>query len=421
MGGSDVTEPLETYDEDVFVADLEDPAKKYAKLTKKAEPKMAAPIPEEDEYIPQPFVGSTLMWVGLVWVIIVVVIIIVSVASTRGDVVTPTMAPTMAPSVTIPDNVTEVPEETPTAAAPTVAPSTLANTTSPTTAPTVATPTLSPTANATVAPTLSPTANATVTPTLSPTVNATVAPTLSPTANATVVVTAAPSAASTTLAPTVAGVVNATDPPTNLTLLDLLPEFSQAALANPTSPQSFALLFVNYDSEVASRPPEEQVQAFALATQYFALGGRGWTNGSLTPPGAECEWYASTGSTCNTLGQQETLSLEMNNLKGGPIPPEIALLTALKVVDMSDNFIVGGIPTHFGLLPSLEVLSLARNSGLTGTVPTELASIPTLKTLDLSGLDLEGTIPEGLCGIPSLLFNCSADLCGCASCPCAST
>jgi hypothetical protein len=366
MGDSDMTEPLEAFDEDVFVADLEDPAKKYAKMTKTA-PKVAAPIPEEEEYIPQPFFGSKLMWVGLVWVAIVVVIIIVAVASTRDDDTTPTMAPT----VFFPDNVTEVPEDTdaPNTTAPTAASST----------------------------------------------------TLSPTANATVAVTEAPSAANITLSPTVAGVINATDPPANLTLFDLLPEYSKSAIANPLSPQSFALSFVNYDPTAASRSAEVQLQRFALATQYFALGGRGWTNGSLTPTGPECDWFASTGSTCNDLGLQDTLMLEMNNLNDGPIPPEVGLLTALKVVDMSDNSIAGDIPTHFGLLQELEVLRLARNPLMTGSVPTELASIPTLKELDLSGLELlVGTIPEGLCDIPTLLFNCSTDLCGCANCPCAS-
>eukprot|EP00797_Seminavis_robusta_P036681 Sro944_g223020.1 Leucine Rich Repeat (269) ;mRNA; r:38822-39628 len=249
---------------------------------------------------------------------------------------------------------------------------------------------------------------------------ATVEPTTAPVAATDVPATDAPVAE--TGAPTIA----ITQPPTilteaptvPLTLIDYLPDYSVEAILNPTSPQAFALLFVNYDVNIDTRTPEQLVQRFALATLYFALG-RSWTQGSVLPSEEECTWFEDTGSYCNEDGFQEGLLLENNNLEDGPIPPEIGLLTSLKVVDMSDNEIVGDIPTYFGQLTILETLRLARNERLMGTVPTELENIPTLQELDLSGLEfVTGTIPEGLCDVPNLLFDCSPTLCGCDSCQC---
>lgn len=221
------------------------------------------------------------------------------------------------------------------------------------------------------------------------------------------------------LAPSTAPVeTDAPTPDGPVDLVAVLPDYTQEALQDPTSPQAFAFLFVNYDPNYDTRTQRQLVQRFSLATLYFGLG-RSWTDGAVLPAQDECTWFEDTGSFCNEDGMMEALLLENNNLEGGPIPAEIGLLTDLKQVDMSSNFITGTIPTYLGQLQMLESLSLAQNELMMGTVPTELAAIPTLQTLDLTGLDfVTGVIPEGLCEVEGLMFDCSESLCGC-DCACA--
>lgn len=457
MSESVMTEPIEYPEEDVFVSNLEDPATKYASLTKKAAAVKVAPTIEE-EHEPQ-YVGSCVCWFGLFWTALCIAVITAATLSSRSgsddavtiapslpEIMTPApvpVEPEPEPAVT---DAPEVPEETvtptedemgttdppeteppvPETDAPTVAPTAapVAATPEPTEAPETVAPTPEPTeAPETDAPTPEPTeAPETDAPTPEPTeAPETDAPTVAPTTAApTDEPTAAPVAV--TEAPTGSEPVDTTAPTAraDFDLVAALPDYTQVALEDPTSPQSFAYLFVNYDPFVTERTPASLIQRFALATLYFGLG-RMWTNGQVLPAQDECLWFADTGSFCNDDSFIEGLLLGANNLDNGPIPPEIGLLTTLKQVDMSDNFITGTIPTFLGQLQMLESLALARNERMFGTVPTELSSIATLQTLDLSGMEfLTGVIPEGVCEVETLLFECqpSSSLCGCdCECP----
>ena len=416
--GSEMTEPLELYDEDVFVANLEDPAKKYAAITKKMPPSTLPSTPENADPYAQ-FCGSRLMYFAMCWCVICIIVIVVVVQAVTGDdsdpdptlapsipePIDPTMAPSgivLIPETTIPTGVeTEVPE-VPVTDPPVV------ETEAPTATPIVATETPTTAPVATDAPTVG------VVETGAPTAAATeVVATGAPTAAATeVVATGAPTGAVTevvaTEAPSTSGPVD---------LRAVLPEYTQEALLDPTSAQSRAFLFVNYDPFVATRTEEELIQRFALATIYFGLGSSSWTAGAVNPAGDECEWFADTGSLCNADDKMQSLTLQENGVTGGPIPAEVGLLTALMELDMSRNTITGTIPTFLGQLTVLETLRLADNQ-LTGTIPTELSSIETLLTLELTGLDLvTGVVPDELC--EAATFDCRPeDLCGC-DCACA--
>lgn len=416
--GSEMTEPLELYDEDVFVANLEDPAKKYAAITKKMPPSTLETTPEGTDPYAE-FCGSRLMYFAMGWCLICIIVIAVVVRAVcpNCDDTDPTMAPsipepidpTMAPSVIdlIPETTVPTGAETELPEVPVTDPP-VVETEAPTATPVVATeaPTTSPVA--TDAPTVG------VVATGAPTAAATeVVATGAPTAAATeVVATGAPTAGATgvvgTEAPTTSGPVD---------LRAVLPEYTQAALEDPTSPQSQAFLFVNYDPFVATRTEEELIQRFALATIYFGLGSSSWTAGAVNPAGDECEWFADTGSLCDADDRMQSLLLQENGVIDGPIPAEVGLLTALTELDMSRNTITGTIPTFLGQLTVLETLRLADNQ-LTGTIPTELSSIESLLTLELTGLDLvTGVVPDELC--EAATFDCRPeDLCGC-DCACA--
>lgn len=121
------------------------------------------------------------------------------------------------------------------------------------------------------------------------------------------------------------------------------------------------------------------------------------------------------------------LRLARNDLRGS-IPPEVALLTDLQVMDLSENEIdrdipkelfseltrmqyfnmshnvfwtLETIPSEIGLWSRMAHLDLSR-SGLDGTIPPQLMSLPKLETLDLSDNYLTGTLDSRIGTIQSL-------------------
>ena len=101
------------------------------------------------------------------------------------------------------------------------------------------------------------------------------------------------------------------------------------------------------------------------------------------------------GTLPTQIGRMDSLSaLHLGgNSVSGLIPSEIALLTALRVLDLTTNRLLGGrIPSQIGMASSLQHLSLQRNS-FTGIIPTELAELSALTHLDLSENRISGSIP----------------------------
>ncbi|CAA6662540.1 unnamed protein product [Spirodela intermedia] len=80
---------------------------------------------------------------------------------------------------------------------------------------------------------------------------------------------------------------------------------------------------------------------------------------------------------------------------GGRISDGIAQLTALRKLNLHDNFIGGAVPSAIGFLPNLRGLYLFNNR-LSGTIPRSIASCPLLQTLDLSNNYLRGPIPADI-------------------------
>ncbi|KAK4413248.1 Receptor-like protein EIX2 [Sesamum alatum] len=70
-------------------------------------------------------------------------------------------------------------------------------------------------------------------------------------------------------------------------------------------------------------------------------------------------------------------------------------LRFLKLIDLSDNTLVGNIPKEFSLLRGLISLNLSRNH-LTGNIDSEIDQMGMLESLDLSRNQLSGEIPIGM-------------------------
>ena len=85
----------------------------------------------------------------------------------------------------------------------------------------------------------------------------------------------------------------------------------------------------------------------------------------------------------------------------GPIPPELADLTYLEYLDLSDNGLREEIPPDLANLENLEVLNLSNND-FQGEIPPELGSLENLETLNLFGNELEGEIPPELGNLRNL-------------------
>jgi hypothetical protein len=108
----------------------------------------------------------------------------------------------------------------------------------------------------------------------------------------------------------------------------------------------------------------------------------------------------------------EILLLSRNRLVGR-IPTEIGHLSHLTMADLSLNRLSSTLPSQLSKIASLEELILHENY-FEGSVEDLLFASDSLMVLSLEENDLlTGTMPASLCHLDALGFNCRADLCGC--------
>ncbi|URE36687.1 LRR receptor-like serine threonine-protein kinase [Musa troglodytarum] len=94
------------------------------------------------------------------------------------------------------------------------------------------------------------------------------------------------------------------------------------------------------------------------------------------------------------------LFLSTNNFSG-PIPAGLAQCWSLTQLDLSNNSFTGDIPVELGDLTNLTDLLLNNNS-LTGSIPREFGNLSILQTLTLYRNELRGRLPEELGNSPML-------------------
>ena len=151
-----------------------------------------------------------------------------------------------------------------------------------------------------------------------------------------------------------------------------------------------------FDCTAQSAIPEADCEA--IVALYNSTGGDAWTDntGWLTAPDP-CDWF---GVVC-AGGSVVELALRTNNLMG-PVPVELANLTAIESLDFTFNYLNGAIPPQLGSLTSLRYLGFFGND-LTGSIPAELGGLTALQFLILDGNQLTGTIPPELGNLANLL------------------
>jgi len=213
-------------------------------------------------------------------------------------------------------------------------------------------------------------------------------------------------------------------------LITILPNYTVEAIVNSPpegsrnrTAQAQAYSWLQADPAVNTYSIEKQQQRFALATLYFETtqppNFTGWDTFDkwiTYDEGNECDWQQTAGTlarkndsatdnlapcfetTTPTLAGAvsifdafQSLRLPSNSLNG-TIPPEIAELIHLRVLELHDNNLQGSIPVYINRMTALEILDL-ENTGMTGTFPTELAQLPLLRQLYLAQNALNGTLP----------------------------
>ncbi|KAL0390881.1 UNVERIFIED_CONTAM: MDIS1-interacting receptor like kinase [Sesamum calycinum] len=136
-----------------------------------------------------------------------------------------------------------------------------------------------------------------------------------------------------------------------------------------------------------------------------------------------CSW---TGVQCNSVGLVEGLDLSHMNLSGrvpdeiqglpslvslnlccnefsSPLPKSLSNLTALKSIDLSQNFFVDGFPVGLGVAAGLTALNASGNN-FSGYLPEDLGNATLLESLDLRGNFFEGSIPRNYKNMVRLKF-----------------
>ncbi|KAK7826932.1 putative leucine-rich repeat receptor-like serine/threonine-protein kinase [Quercus suber] len=78
----------------------------------------------------------------------------------------------------------------------------------------------------------------------------------------------------------------------------------------------------------------------------------------------------------------------------GILPPALAKLHHLKIINLNDNYLSGNIPEEWASM-QLEHLSISTNN-LSGPIPPYLGKITTLKILSIEGNQFSGTVPPAL-------------------------
>ncbi len=130
-------------------------------------------------------------------------------------------------------------------------------------------------------------------------------------------------------------------------------------------------------------------QRVGLMVLYDSTAGEDWTNGENWGTAEDLgEWY---GVETDADGNVHSLVLSENNLTG-TIPAAIGWLDEIRILDLSDNSLEGGIPPET-FVSTLDSLFLGNND-LGGEIPEEIGEPPGLATIGLAHNDLEGEIPE---------------------------
>ena len=135
-----------------------------------------------------------------------------------------------------------------------------------------------------------------------------------------------------------------------------------------------------------------ETERLALGAFFARTGGDAWTRSTGWKSGAALDdWHGVTTGG----GRVREIALPANGLRG-PLAPEIANLTGLRILDLGDNDLSGGFPAVVGSMADLETIRVSGNREMEGRLPFRLTELKGLGTLTFAN--------TGLCASPSGTF-----------------
>lgn len=211
------------------------------------------------------------------------------------------------------------------------------------------------------------------------------------------------------------------------------------------TPQQKAFEWLHKDPNFSDYLNRRVVQRFALAVLYYSLKPTEDSREALQTwmqyDSNECTWFTSWFENRLACGSDyifKFLTLRNINLVG-TIPSELALLTKLNSLVLSNNAFTGTIPYEFGDWTSLSNLDLRSNflvgkipglrdvpnlqniilsdNRLTGSMPDSLLRVRDLRNLDLTNNAMFGVVHDRLCakGLTTLAVDCQYISCSCCT------
>ncbi|XP_052187374.1 MDIS1-interacting receptor like kinase 1-like [Diospyros lotus] len=146
-------------------------------------------------------------------------------------------------------------------------------------------------------------------------------------------------------------------------------------------------------------------------------------NRVISNASVHCNW---AGVWCNSNGAVDKLDLSRMNLTGAisddiqllkslaslnlccngfssSLPKSLFNASALKAIDVSQNFFVDGFPAGIGKAAGLVTLNASGNN-FSGHIPDDLGDAVLLESLDLRGNFFQGSIPKSLKNLEKLKF-----------------
>jgi|GEM_PF-4321757 len=139
-----------------------------------------------------------------------------------------------------------------------------------------------------------------------------------------------------------------------------------------------------------------QQDSLALVAIYSSTHGANWNNRTNWLNGNVSTWFGVT-TTCDRV---TTLDLSNNDLVG-PIPTEIGNLSLLTSLKLNDNTFSGSIPSSIGNLANLTILVLS-TSKITGSLPPEIGNLTQLTYFYAENNQLSGSVPSSIENLKSL-------------------
>uniref|UniRef100_R7VZG9 Leucine-rich repeat-containing N-terminal plant-type domain-containing protein n=1 Tax=Aegilops tauschii TaxID=37682 RepID=R7VZG9_AEGTA len=109
------------------------------------------------------------------------------------------------------------------------------------------------------------------------------------------------------------------------------------------------------------------------------------------------------GPTPDNVGNSPASVLVLaNNDFGGCLPASVANMSGtLNEIILMNTGLKSCVPPELGMLTALTVLDVSHNQ-LMGAIPAELANLHSIEQLDLGHNRLSGDVPEGICHLPHL-------------------